>query len=249
VESLTTTQLETVLDVAETLAWADTIEAFRRAATRAVGELVECDSVGYNEVDTQAGTTYLAIHPDVDVPAGAFAAMARHALQHPVIAAHRRGNDRVLRISDFLTRAEFRALDLYREIYGPMGVEYQVSFTLPAVEPMVVGLALNRAASDFTAAECLLLERLRPHLAAALRRARLRDPLGQVPLSPRRREIALLVGNGMTNAEIGAELGISAGTVKKQLEHVYAQLGVPNRTALARMTAARAAGPPPAPRV
>ncbi len=34
---------------------------------------------------------------------------------------------------------------------------------------------------------------------------------------------------GLTNRQIGRELGISEGTVRKHLEHVYARLGVTNR--------------------
>jgi DNA-binding CsgD family transcriptional regulator len=229
-----------VLAVAERLAWADTLVGFRAAATRAVRELVPCDSVGYNEVDLAAGTTRLVITPDVEVPAGAYEAMARLAGQHPVIAAHGRGDTRVLRISDFLGQDEFHALELYREIYGPMGVEYQVSFVLPAAEPLVIGLALNRSEHDFTDAECAQLDLLRPHLEAALARVRAHDPPALLALTERQREIARLVGEGLTNEEIAQRIGIAAGTVKKHLEHVYAAVGVPNRAALARL-----AGRPP----
>jgi DNA-binding CsgD family transcriptional regulator len=239
VSGLPADALLAVLAVAERLAWADTLVGFRAAATRAVRELVPCDSVGYNEVDLATGTTRLDITPDVEVPPGAYEAMARYAGQHPVIAAHRRGDTRVLRISDFLGRDEFHGLDLYREIYGPMGVEYQVSFVLPAIEPLVVGLALNRADDDFTDAECAQLDLLRPHLEAALRRVRVHDPLAQLELTGRQREIAVLVGEGLTNEEIAQRLGIAAATVKKHLEHVYAEIGIPNRAALARL-----AGPP-----
>lgn len=224
-----------VLGVAEQLAWAEDIDAFRTAAIESVRGLVACDSVGYNEVDLECETTHLVISPEVDVPPGAFAAMARHADQHPVIAAHRRGDHRVLRISDFLTQDELHELDLYREIWGPMGVEYQVSFVLQATAPLVVGLALNRGDRDFTDAECEQLTLLRPHVAAALRRVRFHDPLAGLGLSARRREIATLVSRGLTNAEIGERLGISAATVKKHLEHTFRALGVPNRAALASL--------------
>jgi trans-aconitate 2-methyltransferase len=58
-------------------------------------------------------------------------------------------------------------------------------------------------------------------------------------LTPRQREIAVLAGEGLTNAEIAERLGVAPATVKKHLEHVYATVGVPNRAALARLV-----GPP-----
>lgn len=116
-----------------------------------------------------------------------------------------------------------------------VGFRYQVSFVLPAVAPLVVGLALNRGDRDFSDAECEQLDLLRPHLEAALRRVRKHDPLAHVELTERQRQVACLVGEGLTNGAIGERLGIAPGTVKKHLEHVYAAAGVPNRAALARM--------------
>ena len=59
-----------------------------------------------------------------------------------------------------------------------------------------------------------------------------RDPIDR--LSAREREIASLVAQGMTNAEIAAKLGIRPRTVGTHLSNIYAAVGVPNRTALAR---------------
>lgn len=36
--------------------------------------------------------------------------------------------------------------------------------------------------------------------------------------------------SGLSNAQIGAELFIAPGTVKKHLEHIYEKLAVGNRT-------------------
>jgi len=42
-----------------------------------------------------------------------------------------------------------------------------------------------------------------------------------------------LVAEGLSNPEIGARLFMSRSTVKTHLSHVYAKLGVANRTELA----------------
>ena len=52
-------------------------------------------------------------------------------------------------------------------------------------------------------------------------------------LTERQAELALLVAQGMSNNEIGAQAGIAPATVKKHLEQVYQRVGVANRTQLA----------------
>lgn len=57
------------------------------------------------------------------------------------------------------------------------------------------------------------------------------DPLQR--LTPRERSIVDLVSGGLRNREIGAELGLSEGTVKVYLHNIYEKLGIGNRTELA----------------
>ncbi len=56
-------------------------------------------------------------------------------------------------------------------------------------------------------------------------------PLERLGLSPREAEILFWVAQGKSNAEVGIILNISAATVKKHLEHIYAKLGVETRNA------------------
>lgn len=51
-------------------------------------------------------------------------------------------------------------------------------------------------------------------------------------MTRREREILELVARGMRNREIGAELGMSEGTVKAHLSNIFAKLGVTSRTEL-----------------
>ena len=52
-------------------------------------------------------------------------------------------------------------------------------------------------------------------------------------LTPREREVAQLVADGLTNAEIADRLGISVGTVKDHVHHILERTGHRNRNALA----------------
>ncbi|MBK6032498.1 response regulator transcription factor, partial [Streptomyces sp. MBT59] len=53
------------------------------------------------------------------------------------------------------------------------------------------------------------------------------------PLTAREQEIARLVAEGLTNAEIGEKLFITAGTAKTHIANVQAKLKVRNRVGIA----------------
>jgi DNA-binding NarL/FixJ family response regulator len=51
-------------------------------------------------------------------------------------------------------------------------------------------------------------------------------------LTPREREVMILVADGLSNKEVGRKLNLSDGTVKIHLHNIYQKVGVANRTAL-----------------
>ena len=57
------------------------------------------------------------------------------------------------------------------------------------------------------------------------------DSSGQAPLSAREQEVLIHLAAGRSNREIAERLVISPHTVARHVEHIYAKLGVTNRTA------------------
>ena len=107
---------------------------------------------------------------------------------------------------------------------------------------------------DFGPRERLILQLVRPHLAAVYRSAMLRrrlsaaaeafDPEATADLTPREREVMRCVADGLSNANIATALVVEPSTVRKHLQHVYEKLGVQSRTAaLAKLRAPRLTRP------
>ena len=71
---------------------------------------------------------------------------------------------------------------------------------------------------------------LAPSVAAKLMRGLGREPDAE-ELTAREREVLALVADGATNRAIARQLHLSEATVKTHLVHVYAKLGVDDRTA------------------
>jgi predicted ATPase/DNA-binding CsgD family transcriptional regulator len=68
-----------------------------------------------------------------------------------------------------------------------------------------------------------------------------RPSSGWGSLTPTERSVVGLAAEGLNNPEIGSRLFMSRSTVKTHLSHVYAKLGVTNRTELATVAAANRA--------
>lgn len=98
-------------------------------------------------------------------------------------------------------------------------------------EPLMVereGRRLTiRLLADAEAGQMLVLEEQRTTLATA--------PLQRLGLTARQAEVLKWIAQGKTNPEIGTILGLSAGTVHKHTEHIFARLRVETRTAAAAL--------------
>jgi DNA-binding CsgD family transcriptional regulator len=76
--------------------------------------------------------------------------------------------------------------------------------------------------------------RARTELRASGLRLRRRDPAGRDELTPQEVQIAMVVAEGKTNREVGAQLFLSPKTVEWHLGNIYRKLAVRSRAELAR---------------
>lgn len=95
----------------------------------------------------------------------------------------------------------------------------------PIVEPMPASPSNDQSVQSVQS-----IESAEPIRAIVIHRPRLED----LPLSARQLEVSRLVAEGLTNAAVGEQLGISTRTVTSHLDHIYGRLEINSRAALTR---------------
>jgi DNA-binding CsgD family transcriptional regulator len=164
---------DAILQALHGVSMVEDLDDFGPSVLAQVDALIPSDLASFNEVDPLAerarvvGRPYQVTQDQIEV-------WQRWSHQNPALMRMlNTGDGSARRLSDFLTREELHELDLYRHVYAPLGVEYQLSTGLPAPAPTVLGIALNRCHHDFSDEEVALLDALRPHLVQAYRHAQL----------------------------------------------------------------------------
>jgi two-component system NarL family response regulator/two-component system nitrate/nitrite response regulator NarL len=75
-------------------------------------------------------------------------------------------------------------------------------------------------------------------LQAAVGRVRTsRDGSPLADLTPRERQVALMIADGRSNREAASVLGLSEATIKTYVRTIFEKLGADNRTAVALLVA------------
>jgi DNA-binding CsgD family transcriptional regulator len=189
-----------VLDFVGEAHGADDLNELRAFLPGALRRVVPADYASYNEVGND-GRVYATL-VDPQLPAAMFEKWGRYAGQNPLVARHARTRDgRAYRFSDVVRADSCDELDLFRELYGPLGVRFQIAFTLPSPPDMTFGVALSRGSRDFSERERQLLNLARPHLIQAYRNVQARERAATVIESLRRgidqaREAVAIVERG-----------------------------------------------------
>jgi DNA-binding CsgD family transcriptional regulator len=182
---LSTRRLEKVLAFLRETYQAHDLDEFARVVPAAITRVIEAEVSTYSEVNP--GRKRIGWHHEPgDMPLLEFRSIFERLMHgDPLVTWYANGADgTAVKISDLMTARQFRSLPIYKEFYRPLGLEHQIAFLLDTLEPLLVGVTLNRSARDFTEEDRLTLNLVRPHLIQAYRNA------GTVTLS--RRDIALV---------------------------------------------------------
>ncbi len=183
------------------------------------------------------GETFGAYDPEEQAFPGIEEVFARYAHEHPVIRHHQTSDGSPTAISDLISAEELHGLDLYREVFARVGAEDQLSFALPSPPGKMIGVAMNRGQRGFSDRDRELIELIRPHLSQAFRDARDRPPadplaperLQALGLTRREAQIAGLLVEGRSAAQLASELTISVHTARNHIASIYTKLGVRTR--------------------
>jgi DNA-binding CsgD family transcriptional regulator len=222
------------------------LEELHHGMLAGLHRVLPSDYVSLNDIGPGPDQIVTIMQPDAPE---LLARWGQFAHENPLLRRYLRTLDgRAYRFSDVISREELRGLSLYREVYAPLGVEYQIAFNLPASPDRVLAIALSRKSSDYSDAERDFANRARPFLiqaylnAIAFQALRSRGFEPAAPLlerlvaeglTPREAQVMRLVALGRSNNHVGAELGISTRTVGKHLEHGFRKLGVADRSTAA----------------
>ncbi len=88
-----------------------------------------------------------------------------HLADHPLLLhCIRTGSGTVVRMSDFLSPAQFRAHPIYRDFYARLGMRHQLGFGIAQQPSLVAWTEMLRADRDFTERDRAVVQAMLPHL-------------------------------------------------------------------------------------
>jgi len=98
-----------------------------------MNRLVGSELTSYNEVDFRGGGhVSVSDHPGASEFPGSHDIFDQHVAEHPLIGRFAKSGDAgALKISDFLTKSQFRKLGLYEDFYRRVPVRQQIGICPP----------------------------------------------------------------------------------------------------------------------
>lgn len=224
------------------------LDELRHGLLDALHRALPSDYISLNDIGPGPRDVVALMRPDG--PPDLYELWILYAHENPLLQFYQRTQTgKAIRFSDVCTTEELHALDLYREVYRPMGVEHQLAFTLPAGPRRTLAIALSRSERDYSDRERDFADRARPFLiqaylnalafqaarvtAASVSATPLTEALLAAGLTRREAQTLRLVALGRSNHHVADALGISHRTVGKHLERGFRKLGVSDRSSAA----------------
>lgn len=137
----------------------------------------------------------------------------------------------------------------YRAFLRSFGITDAAEMVFRQGAELLGGMSLlwMRSSSGSSRNELELINRMHRYIQVSFQSALSGTLIGwrrslvcEFSLTARELEVVELVCDGHTNRELGESLGISLGTVKTHLAHIFQKLGVSNRAALVQRTLRKA---------
>lgn len=218
------------------------LDNFVERGTVFLRSLVSVDLVAFGLLQKDAQRLHLVLddgNPEFDDVVEAFGAlMGRYALYRfdPTV-----NEGRPFCRSQFFSQRAFRDLDMYQEVYRPLGIDNHCAVHVPGDEGEIIFFGLERNGGHDFESDLDVLEAAQPHLSNALGLARAYatsearpvtpELLTNAGLTPREAETLYWISEGKSNVEIATLLGIGLYTVKDYVRSVFDKAGVGNRLA------------------
>ncbi len=148
------------------------LDGFVAHVVSTLPKLVPSDATVYNEYNFKRNRIVWQQNPANFASPGSEKIWEEYSHEHPILDHFRRTkNGQAVKFSDFVTKRQFHRTILYNEFFRALHLEHQMTFCLQEPTSLLVAIALNRAASDFSERERLVLNLLRPHLVQAYQNA------------------------------------------------------------------------------
>ncbi|AME27146.2 helix-turn-helix transcriptional regulator [Burkholderia sp. PAMC 26561] len=157
---------------------------------------------------------------------------------------------RAVRVSDVIPQQELVRTELFNDFLRRDGLHWGMDVFAWNGDTNIGDLRIWRAKQrdNFSDHELAIAELIRPAFTAALSRARVEAGLGLIStpmsaliaedvlgtLTPREKQVVLLLVEGLLDKQIAFKLGISYATVRTHVDRSFQKLGVGNRSALIR---------------
>ena len=171
-ERLSRWDLRAVLEVVREVYAAPDLARFQSVVAEGVRKLTHAERGAYNIIGPRLEAHFDA--PTAALPAAGRVMQWYHAhyaemqRQHPLLIHWRKTRDgRAVKISDFLTQAQYHRLPLYNEALQYFGTESLMQLSLPLSPDTIAGITVGRGRPDFTERDRLVLNILLSHLGQA----------------------------------------------------------------------------------
>jgi DNA-binding CsgD family transcriptional regulator len=174
--------------------------------------------------------------------ADAFAAFGRHMAKYAPFRFDPSVNSgKPFSARDFYSRPAFHDLDIYQEVYRPMGLDDHCFLHVPTGSDSIVFVGFLRDGRPFDRGEKELLGLVQPHLSNGRKLALAMTAAEDTPLSPelfagvgftpRESDVLYWLTRGKLNEEIARILHLRADSVSRHLQTIYEKMGVEHRVA------------------